>query len=82
MGLEQELSNVDTMHQLISKLPWVEVEKWSKFLDGQGEKPKAQPFETFLKLLEKAGGSWEIIVTSGVGQKEKSELEHHSSTSK
>ena len=33
VGLEHEVSNMDTMQQLVSKLPWAQVEKWSKFLD-------------------------------------------------
>ena len=68
VGLKHEVSNVDTMQQLVSKLPWVQVEKWSEFLEAQGEEAKGKSFETFLKWLEKAGSSWEIVVASGVGR--------------
>ena len=70
VGLEHKVSNVDTMQELFSKLPWAQVEKWSEFLGEQGEDAKGKPFETFLKWLEKAGGSREIVVASGVGRKE------------
>ena len=77
MGLEHEVSNVDTMQQLVSELPRA-VEKWSKFFEEQDEEAKVRPFESFLRLLEKAGGSWEVVVASGVGRKGRSKSEHRS----
>ena len=47
VGLEHEVSNVDMMQQLISKLPWAQVEKWSKYLEEQDEETKVRPFELF-----------------------------------
>ena len=77
VGLEHEVFNVDTMQQLVTKLPWAQVEKWRKFLEAQGEEAKNRPFKTFLEWLEKAGGSWEIIVASGIGQACKERTGHH-----
>ena len=67
VGLEHEVSNLDTMKQLVSKLPWVQVEKWNEFIEEQEDETKGKPFETFLKWLEKAGRLWEIVVALGVG---------------
>ena len=53
---------MDTMQQLVSKLPLIQVEKWCEFLEGQEEEAKAKPFKTFQRWLEKVGGSWEIVV--------------------
>ena len=67
---------MDTMQLLVSKLPWVQVEKWSKYFDEPSEEAKARPFDFYLRWLEKAGGSWEVIVDSGVGRKGKGSVEH------
>ena len=69
VGIKHDVSNVDTMQQLVSKLPWAQVEKWSEFLKKHEEEAKNKPFKLFLKWLEKAGRLWEILVVSGVGWK-------------
>ena len=53
VGLEHEVSNVDTIQQLVSKLPWAQVEKGSQFLEEQEEEAKIRPFKVFLKWLKK-----------------------------
>ena len=35
-----------------------------------------KPFELFLRWLEKVGGSWEVVVASGVGRKGWDNSEH------
>ena len=78
VGLEHEVSNVDTIQQLVSKLPWAQVEKGSQFLEEQEEEAKIRPFKVFLKWLKKAGGLWEVIVASDVSRKGRSKSEHRS----
>ena len=51
VGLEHEVSNVDTIQQLVSKLPWAQVEKGSQFLEEQEEEAKIRPLKVFLKWL-------------------------------
>ena len=69
MGLEHKVYNADTMQQLVSKLPWTQVEKWTEYLEEQDEETQVKEFELFLTWLEKVGRSWEKVVASGVGRK-------------
>ena len=46
-GIEHQVFNPDTMQKLVSKLPWRQVEKWSKYLEEQDKETKARPIELF-----------------------------------
>ena len=76
LGSEHDISSTDTMQQLMSKLLWAQVEKWSEYFEEQDEETKVKPFKLFLKWLEKIGGSWEVVVALGVGRKGRSKSEH------
>ena len=47
VGLEHKVSNTDMMQPLVSKLPWAQVKKYSKYLEGQDEEEKGNPSKYF-----------------------------------
>ena len=49
VGSVHEVSNVDMMQQLVSKLLWAQIEKWNEYRGAQDGEVKAKPFELFLQ---------------------------------
>ena len=70
--LEHEISNTATMGVLIRKLPIQEAVEYQKYLSEQSIADQSRPFPHFIKWLEKAGASWELLAASGTGVKGKS----------
>ena len=66
-GLEHEMSNTAAMGVLIRKFPITEAVEWQKYLSDQTKAEQNSPFPSFIKWLEKAGQSWELLAASGTG---------------
>ena len=71
-GLEHEMSNSATMGVLLKKFPIQEAVDYQKYLSEQEKADQCRPFPFFIKWLEKAGASWELLAASGTGIKGKS----------
>ena len=71
-GLEHEMSNTAAMGVLIRKFPIMEAVEWQKFLSRQDKAAQNKPFPSFIKWLNEAGASWELLAASGTGIKGKS----------
>ena len=79
-GLQHEMSNTAAMGVIIRKFPIHEAVEWQKFLSEQDKSELNQPFPAFIRWLEKAGTSWELLAAAGTGIKGKSGTAqvHHS----
>ena len=69
--LAHEMSNTAAMGVLIRKFPIQEAVEWQKFLSRQPKTAQSRPFPSFIKWLEEAGSSWELLAASGTGIKGK-----------
>ena len=76
-GLEHEMSNTAAMGVLVRKFPIQEAVKWQEFLAKQDKAEQDKPFPAFMKWLEEAGASWELLAASGTGSKSKVGAAHH-----
>ena len=70
--LSHEMSNTAAMGVLIRKFPIQEAVEWQKFLSKQDKAEQSRPFPAFIRWLEDAGSSWELLAASGTGIKGKS----------
>ena len=70
--LEHEMSNTAAMGVLIRKFPIQEAVEFQKYLAEQEKADQNKPFASFIKWLDKAGNSWELLAASGTGVKGKS----------
>ena len=70
-NLEHEMSNTAAMGVLIRKFPIHEAVEWQKYLADQSKTEQNNPFPWFVKWLEKAGQSWELLAASGTGARSK-----------
>ena len=66
------MSNTAAMSVLIRKFPIQEAVDWQKYLAEQSKAEQSSPFPSFVKWLEKAGASWELLAASGTGVRNKS----------
>ena len=78
-NLDHEMSNTAAMGVLIRKFPIHEAVEWQKFLSQQEKTEQNNPFPWFIKWLEQAGSSWELLAASGTGVKGKNGIAqvHH-----
>ena len=65
------MSNTAAMGVLVRKLPIQEDVEWQRYLAKQDKTVQAKPFSAFMKWLEEAGASWELMAASGTGVKGK-----------
>ena len=70
-GLDHEMSNTAAMGVLIRKFPILEAVEWQKYLSTQDKPSQNKPFPSFIKWLNEAGSSWELLAASGTGIKGK-----------
>ena len=66
------MSNTAAMGVLVRKLPIQEAVEWQRYLAKQDKTVQAKPFSAFMKWLEEAGASWELMAVQGIGSKSSS----------
>ena len=71
-NLQHEMSNTAAMSVLVRKFPIQEAVDWQKYLAEQPKTEQNNPFPLFMKWLDKAGSSWELLAASGTGVRGKS----------
>ena len=68
-SLEHEMSNSHTMEIILKKFLLQENVKWSEHLAEMDARVREKPFLEFMKWLDKAGSSWELLAAQGTGAK-------------
>ena len=78
--LEHEMSTTTALAVLVRKFPIQEVVKWKEYLAKQDAEAQVRPFPSFMKWLEEAGTSWELLAAANTGARPKSNSTtvHHS----
>ena len=69
--LEHEMSTTTALPVLVRKFPIQEVVKWKEYLATQDAEALVRPFPSFMKWLEEAGTSTELLTAANTGVRSK-----------